>query len=561
MNRDILQWAMACSAHFSGTTKISPLRLAGLMVLLVFFLSASCNAARPDQAVGNIAPEIDLITGKDTTTKLTSLRGKWVLLQCGGAWHRNSQATGQVFAHIRKALDGKPFESVEIFDDPTYLDMELFSFRTPAGLRALVARQRDLGILRPSRLPAWYLLDPDGVVKAAGGLKEPAELRKEIGDILSRDPAFPDFPRSPTPEEAALEKMIFLYVRHKNAEAEACAKEILETDPSNEVALQFLLFSSIWTKTYSGGNKLLATHLQSFQPSDRMLIFQALYRYIEEDNAENRAAIRKFALKYPSSRYLRCVLLMFDKLPENLTREEEDLLVTANNTALDETVEVFRGFVLQSEGLLGQAEALFRKIRAPERLGLLPLVANLKRQGREAEAEALISFPAGVSPENADALNAWKKMHTVCVMQDWEAAAAYAQRYQVVRPEKAQGFLIGWLAAKILGQRDAAADLREQSLKLIKSSDRYRVAANLLEKNKLPGVDDLTHLGDLNVRFDTALLFVLLEWEKGSGAAHSLLSAIQPAFKPMEWPYAVLEQLRAVSLPRDAGIDNSSEAR
>jgi hypothetical protein len=60
-------------------------------------------------------------------------------------------------------------------------------------------------------------------------------------------------------------------VRHKYAESEACAEKILENDPSNEVAMEFLLFSSIWTKTYSGGNKLLATHLEGFQPSDRML--------------------------------------------------------------------------------------------------------------------------------------------------------------------------------------------------------------------------------------------------------------------------------------------------
>jgi hypothetical protein len=70
------------------------------------------------------------------------------------------------------------------------------------------------------------------------------------------------------------------------------------------------------------------------------------------------------------------------------------------------------------------------------------------------------------------------------------------------------------------------------------------VAADLLEKNKLPGVDDLTLIGDLNVRFDTALLFVLLEWEKSPASALKLLSAIQPAFEPMDWPYVVLEQLR-----------------
>jgi len=539
---------MDSSAPFPEELKVAPLPL---VVLSFFLLTGWCDATNPThRAVGSVVPEIELITGMETTTTLSSLRGKWVILQCGGSWSRNSDATGQVFAHIRKALEGKPFEFVEIFDDPSYLDVELFSFRTPAGLRALVARKRDLSFLRSAKLPAWYLLDPKGVVKAAGGIKEPTELRKEIGGILASDPTFPDFPQSPRPEEAALEKMIFFYAQRKHAEAEAEAKKILESEASNEIALEFLLLSSIWTQSYLGGNELLAGYLQNLQPSDRLLIFQALYRYVEKDNAENRATIRRYALKYPASQYLRCIVLMFDKLPESLTREEEDLLVTAKNTPLDEVVEIFRGFVLQSQGRHGQAESLFRKTRSVKRLGLLPLVLSLKRQGRDSEALDVIPFEADLNPENANPLNTWMKIHTNCVLQDWEGVESFARRYQELRPQNAQGFLVGWLAANILGRWDAAAEFRDQAMVLMKSSDRYRVAAELLEKSQLPGVDDLMPIGDLNVRFDTALLFILQEWGKSSDAASGLLATIQPAFEPNEWPYSTLEQLRTDSLPK-----------
>lgn len=529
-------------------------RLAAIlgMVLWLVPLSGAAVERGAARTIGNVAPEIELITGNTTTLKFSSLRGKWVILQCGGAWHRKSQATGQVFAHIRRALEGKPFEFVEIFDDPTYLDMQLFSFRTPAGIRAMVAKKRDLDFFRTARLPAWYLLDPTGMVRAAGGLSDPSALRREIGGILSRDPAFRKGSLDPSPDEASLEKMMFLYINREYAQGETAAEKILESDPGNEVALQYLHFCASWTKGYPGAGKLLADHLKTIQPSDRMRIYQALYRFIEADTAESRGQIRKLAGQYPQSRYLACILLMFDKLPDTLTREEEDLLETAKSTELDEVVDVFRGYVMQDQGRLERAESLFRKNRSRENLGMLPLVANLTRQGRLSEAQRIIPpTRPDLEPTNANPRDAWLKMHTGCVLQDWEEAAKYAKRYRAVRPEKAQGLLVEWLTAKNLGQQDFVAELRNQSLEFVKSSEKYRVAAAFLENSKWPATDDLTPIKDLNFRFDTALLFVLLAWEKdGRNGAIQTLAALQPAFEPSEWPYAVLEQLRTFTLPQ-----------
>ncbi len=548
---------MISSLHFSRSRNCYPPRKLCLLIAHFFLCSVLCVGASPHPAVGSVVPEIELITGKDTTTKLSSLRGKWVVLQYGGSWHRASRATGQIFIHIREALEGKHFEYVEIFDDPTYTDMELFTFGAPIGLRALVTSQIDLEFFRPLRRPTWFVVDPEGVVRAVGTRKEPSKMRKEIGDLLTSDPTMGEFPYSPSPQEAALEKMMFLYLERNHEEAEAEAQKLLENDPSNEIALRFLLFAAIWTQSYSEGNKLLATYLEKIQPSDQMLIFQSLYRYIENDNADNRAKIRKFAGKYPMSRYLQCIELMFEKLPEDLTREEEDLLISADNTTLDEIVAVFRGFVLQSKGWHGRAEAHFRRIRSQGRLGRLALVLSLKRQGRDEEAAAVVTFDDHVTPENADPLNSWTKMHQECVLQNWEQAETYARRYQIVRPEKAQGYLVGWLAAKILGKHDVMAESRDQALTLMKSSDRYGLAADLLKRIKLPDVDDLVQIDDINVRFDTAMLFIMLTWEKKHTAAIDFLAAIQPAFGPDEWPYAALEQLRTDTFPKILSLNSN----
>lgn len=540
---------------FHPFTSPAPIRWRPVILALATCLASLSGVAAEgfrDRATGKTAPEIDWISEGSAPTKLSSLRGKWVLLQCGGAWHRNSQATGQVFAHIRKSLEGKPFEFVEIFNDPTILDMQLFSFRTPVGIRAIVAKQRDLEFFRSARLPAWYLLDPTGLVRAEGRLDDPAALRKQIGSVLSSDPVFQKANLAPSPDEASLENLMFLYINRQYPEGEAAAEKILESDPGNEVALEYLHFCALWTKGYSGAGKLLADHLQAIQPSDRMRIFQALYSYLDAGTATSRNNIRMLAGQYPESRYLACILLMIDKLSDGMTREEENLLETAKNTACDEMVDVFRGYVMQDHGWLERAESLFLQNRSRDNLGMLPLVANLTRQGRLEEARGV--FPPtreDLNPSNADPKEAWLKIHTACVREDWEEAGVYAKRYRAIRMEKAQGLLVGWLAAKNLRQQDLAAELQKQTLEFVKSSEKYRVAAGLLENKTLPVADDLTPMEDLNFRFDTALLFVLLEWEKsGSDGAIRMLKTLQPAFKPSDWPYAVLEQLRTFTLPR-----------
>lgn len=524
----------------------------GLLWLFPLFILLSPQQAKAAREVmGKSAPEIVFQMDVIRSVRLSEFRGKWVLLHCGGAWNRNSQFTGQVFAHMRRALDGKPVVFVDVFDDPTFLDMDLFSFSTPADFRVRVEKSRDLSLFRPSRLPAWYVIDPAGIVQAAGGLDQPDSLRKKVAGVLATDPDFHNVSLVPGPSESALERTMYLYIEKHYAESEAGAAGILATDPHNELAMVFLHFAESWTKGYDGAEKDLDERIKNHVPSDRLLIYLTLYRHLRHDNAATRAAIRSFADRYPESRYLKCLQIYLDRLPESLTRQEEDLLVTSKNTVLDEHLGIYRGYVLQSQGNHDQAERLFRRIRSPKNLALLPILSSLIRQGRTESASQVLEFPRDLTPDNAGPVDAWRKMHSESVLGRWEEAARYAARYQTVRPEKLQGFLVEWLAALVVqGQTSRGEELSRKSEEFAKSSDRYGMAARCLAKNVFPSVEEIASLDDGNIRFDTAMFFVLRQWQSaGPDAAVASLAAFQPAFDACDWQYALLEHLRTFSIP------------
>ncbi len=520
-----------------------------LLSFVMLFSLPQTKATR--NIVGKSAPEIIFQTPSLRSVKLSEFRGKWVFLHYGGAWNRNSQFTGQVFAHIHRALDGKPTVLVDVFDDPTFADVDLFSFSMPAEFRVRVAKSRDSGNLRPSRLPAWYVIDPTGIVRATGGLEEPESLRKKVGGALATDPDFQNVPLAPDPSESMLERAMYLYIKRNYAKSEAEAAEILANDPHNELAIVFLHFAAAWTKGYGGAEKDIDERLpKTHKPSDRLLIHLALYRHLNHATTTTSAAIRSMADQYPESHYLECLRLYLDRLPESLTHQEQDLLVTAKNTALDESMNIYRGYVLQSQGNYGQAEALFRRMRSPKNLALLPLISNLVCQGQLKSASNVLKFPKDLTPDNAGPADAWKKMHSESVLGRWELAARYASRYRTVRPEKLQGLLVEWLAAIMQKQSSRAEELARESEEFAKSSPHYELAASFLAKNEIPSVREIGILSDGNIRFDTALFFILRQWQRvGPDAAISSSAIFQPAFSAPHWQYAFINHLRMFSIP------------
>jgi hypothetical protein len=500
-------------------------------------------------------PDVELTlvdSEKAEKTSLSGFRGNWLLLQFASTYDRDSESLGRLFCHVRESLEGKSIRYLRIYDDPSPSDVRLFGDPAPRSVRAIVSRQRDLGIVRPRRLPAWILADPSGKIRLVGGWDEPDAIRQRIRQVLVESQEFSGVDLSPSRLQSLVEKSAWLFKKRKYAEGLAAAEQLLAEFPVNEDGLICFTYCKNWTDGYTKAAKALEEKLRDANPDERLRLFQAMYQILDADTWSARETIHQIAGRHPESLYLRALALMFTKPPDSLAREEEDLLVTGARTPLDEMIRTFRAYVLQSAGRLEASEHLFRMTRSRENLGLLPLAANLARQGRIGEAWGAIEFESPPDSDAAGPREAWLRMHVATVLQDWKTAAAFAKRYQEVRPEKMQGILVEWLASCVGG--DSRPDLREKALALAGSSDRYATAKKLLAEGRLPGPEDIGKFSDANLRYDTALLFILLEWERnGPGASRRLMTALLPANNVSDWGYAVIEQLRSFPLTAPEG--------
>ncbi|MEI6033543.1 MAG: hypothetical protein WCS65_04570 [Verrucomicrobiae bacterium] len=503
----------------------------------------------PEARIGVEAPELELIGHGDKAFKLSGLRGKWVLLLFGATWSPESEATALVGSNIREALEGYPFEFVQVYDDPSVWDGELFGFTQFAGLSAVAGRQTNLAYFYKWPPPAWYLLDPKGIVRAAGRTPTPDSLRLALNRAWQDDPAMKGSSISATALQAKCEKMVRIDVEEKPQAMADLAESILHDDPGSELAMRFLLHAVIRTKGYTEGNKLLAEKTSGRTLTDPTKIYMSDCLVTDSDMTKNRDELLRFAAKYPRSQYLRCIELPFIKLPDELTDDERRILFSAWRHPRSWNTKLFWGFRYQWEGQPRKAEKYFNNERGRGIVGQLALADQINRQGREDEAKALLRGRAGLAPDNANPVEAWEQMHANTVLMDWKTGADYARKYQLLRPEKVQGLLVEWLAARCSGDKERAGELRKQSLDLIRSGNRYEVAAKLLDAGREPSVRDLTDIGDLNVRFDTALLFVMLDWEDKTNSGPALGKA-QLAFKPGVWPYDVFNKIRSLGIQK-----------
>ena len=82
------------------------------------------------------------------------------------------------------------------------------------------------------------------------------------------------------------------------------------------------------------------------------------------------------------------------------------------------------------------------------------------------------------------------------------------------------------------------------------SSNRYQKAASLIKTGTEPTVRDLTDLKDGNIRFDTGLLFALLNWEKDPSSS---LRRAQLSSWVSESEYAIFNKLRSIELRKQGG--------
>lgn len=503
----------------------------------------------PESKIGLEAPELELIGHGEKAFKLSGLRGKWVLLLFGATWSPESEAAALVGSNIRGALEGYPFEFVQVFDDPSVWDGELFGFTQFAGLSAVAGRQKNLAYYYKSRPPVWYLIAPDGIVRAAGRAPTPDSLRLALGRAWQGDPVMKGASLSATALQTKCEKMVRIDVEEHPETMADLAESILQDDPGNELALRFLLHAVIHTKGYKEGNKLLAEKTSGRVLTDPTKIYMSACRVTDSDISKNREELLGFVAKYPKSQYLKCIGFMFTKLPEELSGDERGILFSAWRHPRSWNTKLYWGFRYQWEGEPRKAEKYLSSQRGRGVVDQLALADQINRQGRADEAKALLRGRAGLTPDNATPFEAWEQMHANTVLMDWKTGAAFARQYQKLRPEKAQGLLVEWLITRCSGDDKRAGELRKQSLDLIRSGKRYEAAAKLLDAGREPSVRDLTDIGDLNARFDTALLFAMLDWEDKTNPGPALARA-QLAFQPGDWPYDVINKIRSPGIQK-----------
>jgi hypothetical protein len=301
----------------------------------------------PEARIGIAAPELELVGHQDKAFKLSSLRGKWVLLLFGATWSPRSEATAMVASNIREALEGYPFEFVQVYDDPSVWDGELFGFTQFAGLSAVAGQQKNLAYFYKRPPPAWYLLDPKGIVRAAGRTPTPDSLRLALGRAWNDDPAMKGASIAATALQAKGEKLVRIDVEENPQAMADMAESILQDDPGNELAMRFLLHATHYTKDYAAANKLLAEKTSGRTLTDCTKIYVVVSWLVDSDRTQDREDLLQLCAKYPGSRDLQCMNLPVVKLPDELTAGEEALLYSACAHPRSWDVQLFRGYLYQ----------------------------------------------------------------------------------------------------------------------------------------------------------------------------------------------------------------------
>lgn len=496
--------------------------------------------------IGRGAPNFSFFTTEGKIRRVMDFRGRWLLLQFGGSWCTPSEATAEYFSRIRRALEGRPFEFVEIYDDPSLIDVELFSFTDFSGLRAVTEQKSIPKFYRVGSIPAWYLINPDGVVQAAGAFDSASGLQKIFEKNLAGAAGFEGILLEPSIREAAREEAVALPVSEsKNREKQAEAWEAeLAIDPNDPRAICGKARTIAWLEGYPKANQFLREKMKTMETvPPQMKIFAIDYGLSDSAMLSAVQNLAALAEEFPLSDYLRAWNLVWTKPPESLTFEEARIVAGAVQQRGNTELKQYLAIYLAGRGKAEGATRLFDGKNESVAWNRLEEAGFLHRRGESAAALELIGPAKGTyTAATANPAQAWQEMLRFAMVEDWSQVEAFAVRYEEVRPKKIQGLLFRWLAARRMNQMEKATALREKVEAFIVGSPRYEVTRPLLEKD--PVRDDFLKIGDEHVRFDSALACVLQSESEGDfDRARKIGRAAIFAFRPPFWCYAILREV------------------
>jgi len=509
--------------------------------------------SQPPVEIGQTAQDLAFKVEDGRTLRISDFRGKWLLIMFGSTASPRAEVTSGTCSHIREALEGYPFEFVQIFDSPSALDARLFNFSQFHGLVAVPA---ETSSRRQIPRSTWMLVDPDGAIRAAGNYHSRDEMRSRLSAAWAGDSRMPQKPLEATDRQKRMESVLANLRAGRREEVRAATRQILAEDPGDELALRSLLQAGLFLDGYSETNKEIAARVEGLRLSDETWRYILLSRLMDSDRSENRDLFAELFERYPESRHLRCIDRMLNSLPDEAGPEELVLFEEASETTMRYANRAFRAFALQWAGRLREAEAVFRQTDFQDPLQCLGLADTLHRLGNKAATDAMARRFADKPMDELSLREAWVLMHLAFVTGDDERTAELAGRYSALRAEKPQGPLIAWLLELLAGKADTTHAGRV--LQRIAEDGRYARLRAIDEKGGTPTTRDLTDLADDIVRFDTALYFICKHWADATVRDRCLASA-QRAFLSDNWAYAVLNnirwRLRAGQEPRDAATE------
>ena len=466
--------------------------------------SQSRAAAKLKAAIGQKAPDFSFQGSDGKSYRVSEFSGRWLLLQFGGSWCPPSEATAKYFSCIRKNLEGKPFEFVEIYDDASLDDALLNSLTDFHGLRGFAGTSGSPDFYEVGYIPVWYLIDPQGVIRLDGHYMDPQALREAIGKILQTDTRFSGVSLTPSPQDQRYLDAVTLSQDRKWKEAATAWEEILKEDPTNPYAIARYARCLAWTKGYKDACKGLEERIK-FLPKgapDFLIFFFAGYKLnIPSRQIEGITDMGSLKALHPGSKYLEAILQVFSKTPDELSREELHSLENVYHNFREAGIGYFYQFALECHGLIEKAIENFGDQPKLSGRDAYALAGFLHRFELDDQAKTLLFVQNPPTPENSNKAMAWELAMSAALLEKWDLSAAYAQRYEQHQPTRGEGPLYQMLAAMRQSQTEKAKEIRPRLEQILAAN--YKSVP--LIQGEGPTRDQLMAIGDENARMVTAL--------------------------------------------------------
>ncbi|MFV0338207.1 MAG: TlpA family protein disulfide reductase [Chthoniobacterales bacterium] len=504
---------------------IGSMSFTSLFVYVILYLKVllTTDTFNPlSNKVGEPAPDFSFISAEEKVLNISDFRGKWLLIQFGATNCKPSEITAQYFSQMRKAMTGRPFEFVEIYNDPTLTDVELYSVTDFHGIRALANKKNIPRFYKHSYIPVWFLIDPGGILRASGDFEDAPTLQKILLGHLANAKGFEGLSLTVTPEEAKYNKLILASLRDMESHKKLLTgwEDRLTHYPNDIRAIRGKARAIGWLNGgYPAANKYLSETLAKMKnPPIQLQTFDILYKLSEGTNLSTVKQLETLSKTYPKSIYLKADNSIWTRLPEDLTMEEI-LEIKEAWKKMPGRHDYFKNYLANAfyaQGDKKQAlEILLEEDPALEFTKNLSAINLLHRIGKDEEALNYAAPPNdNYTPETATAKQAWLEVLRYTVLEDWPQVETYAQRYEATRPQKALGPLLQWLAALRLNQPEKIAKAKEKAMQVLNTSPRYDKTHALLNTSFTR--NDLILIKDVNNRLDIALAAILLAETEGN---------------------------------------------